>query len=175
MVLDAHVIAKGRAAAALAFASYAAVLTDGGAAAALAFGYLSAVLTDGGAAAAVTSASSAAVLIDARAPEFSAELLLTVVRALLAFSWHLRYLGRGCARGVSTQHAEGCCNAARGTQHPSACCASVSSRDSVQLVVVVTVEVFFSGSLEPQTPFFVFLSVPFPLRERGYWIGRRGV
>ena len=106
MVLDAHVIAKGRAAAALASASYAAVLTDGGAAAALAFGYLSAVLTDGGAAAAVTSASSAAVLIDARAPEFSAELLLTVVRALLAFPWHLRHLGRGCARGVSTQHAE---------------------------------------------------------------------
>jgi len=55
-------LTDGGAAAAVASASFAAVLTEGGAAAAVAMASPAAVLTDGGAAAAFALASSAAVL-----------------------------------------------------------------------------------------------------------------
>ena len=69
-------------------ASYVTVLADRGAAADLARASNAAVLTDGGAAAALARASSAVVLADARAPAFSAEVLFTGVRALLADRGH---------------------------------------------------------------------------------------
>ena len=80
-------------------ASYVTVLADGGAAADLARASNAAVLTDGGAAAALARASSAVVFADARAPAFSAEVLFTGVRALLADRGHsplVPVLARGC-------------------------------------------------------------------------------
>ena len=84
----AIVLADGAAAADGASASYVTVLADRGAAADLARASNAAVLTDGGAAAALARASSAVVLADARAPAFSAQVLFTVVRALLADRGH---------------------------------------------------------------------------------------
>jgi len=84
----AIVLADGAAAADGASASYVTVLADRGAAADLARASNAAVLTDGGAAAALARASSAVVLADARAPAFSAEVLFTGVRALLADRGH---------------------------------------------------------------------------------------
>ena len=118
-VLAAHVMADGRAAADLAearlaivladgaaaadgaSASYVTVLADRGAAADLARASNAAVLTDGGAAAALARASSAVVLADARAPAFSAQVLFTVVRALLADRGHSPLGSSPCVTKVS--------------------------------------------------------------------------
>ena len=100
-VLAAHVMADGRAAADLAEARLAIVLADGAAAADLARASNAAVLTDGGAAAALARASSAVVLADAHAPAFSAEVLFTVVRALLADRGHSPLGSSSCVTKVS--------------------------------------------------------------------------
>ena len=95
-------MADGRAAADLAEARLAIVLADGAAAADLARASNAAVLTDGGAAAALARASSAVVLADARAPAFSAQVLFTVVRALLADRGHSPLGSSSCVTKVST-------------------------------------------------------------------------
>ena len=94
-------LADGAAAADGASASYVTVLADRGAAADLARASNAAVLTDGGAAAALARASSALVLADARAPAFSAEVLFTVVRALLADRGHSPLGSSPCVTKVS--------------------------------------------------------------------------
>ena len=97
----AIVLADGAAAADGASASYVTVLADRGAAADLARASNAAVLTDGGAAAALARASSAVVLADARAPAFSAQVLFTVVRALLADRGHSPLGSSSCVTKVS--------------------------------------------------------------------------
>ena len=97
----AIVLANGAAAADGASASYVTVLADRGAAADLARASNAAVLTDGGAAAALARASSAVVLADARAPAFSAQVLFTVVRALLADRGHSPLGSSPCVTKVS--------------------------------------------------------------------------
>ena len=94
-------LADGAAAADGASASYVTVLADRGAAADLARASNAAVLTDGGAAAALARASSALVLADARAPAFSAQVLFTVVRALLADRGHSPLGSSPCVTKVS--------------------------------------------------------------------------